>query len=120
MRGGWTFPVSLCLRTHGILAAMTAAQARLADTIDVFYGAADKSSEGAMAAHAYKRGVEDLDTGIGRELVRPLRPKQGYTRATFGAATSLVCEAYRRGDRRSQKLRAPTEKSRGIRLQKTH
>ena len=50
---------------------MTAAQARLADTIDVFYGAADKTSEGAMAAHAYKRAVEELDTGIGREMVRP-------------------------------------------------
>ncbi len=50
--------------------AMTAAQARLADTIDTFYSASDKSSESAMAAHAYKRGVEDLDTGIGRELVR--------------------------------------------------
>ena len=48
---------------------MTAAQGRLADTIDVFYGAADKSSEGAMAAHAYKRAVDDLDTGVGRELV---------------------------------------------------
>lgn len=50
---------------------MTAAQARLADTIDVFYGAADKASEGAMAAHAYKRSVEELDTGIGREMVCP-------------------------------------------------
>ena len=51
--------------------AMTSAQARLADTIDIFYGAADKSSEGAMAAHAYKRAVEDLDTGVARELVGP-------------------------------------------------
>ena len=25
-----------------------------------------------MAAHAYKRAVEDLDTGVARELVRPL------------------------------------------------
>lgn len=49
--------------------AMTAAQARLADTIDVFYGAADKTSESAMAAHAYKRAVEDLDTGVSREMV---------------------------------------------------
>lgn len=49
---------------------MTAAQTRLADTIDVFYGAADKSSEGAMAAHAYKRSVDDLDTGLAREMVR--------------------------------------------------
>ncbi|PSR81167.1 hypothetical protein PHLCEN_2v6502 [Hermanssonia centrifuga] len=53
--------------------AMTAAQARLADTIDTFYSASDKSSESAMAAHAYKRGVEDLDTGIGRELDAPYR-----------------------------------------------
>ncbi|KAH9839511.1 BAR-domain-containing protein [Rhodofomes roseus] len=53
--------------------AMTSAQGRLADTIDVFYGAADKSSEGAMAAHAYKRGVDDLDTGVGRELDAPYR-----------------------------------------------
>ncbi|PCH43640.1 BAR-domain-containing protein [Wolfiporia cocos MD-104 SS10] len=53
--------------------AMTAAQGRLADTIDVFYGAADKSSEGAMAAHAYKRAIDDLDTGVGRELDAPYR-----------------------------------------------
>lgn len=48
---------------------MTAAQTRLSDHIDVFYGAADRTSDGAMAAHAYKRSVEDLDNGIGRELV---------------------------------------------------
>ncbi|TBU33904.1 BAR-domain-containing protein [Dichomitus squalens] len=53
--------------------AMTATQGRLADTIDVFYSAADKASEGAMAAHAYKRAVDDLDTGIGRELEAPYR-----------------------------------------------
>lgn len=48
---------------------MTSAQGRLAETIDIFYGAADKASEGAMAAHSYKRAVDDLDTGVGRELV---------------------------------------------------
>ncbi|KAI0093049.1 BAR-domain-containing protein [Irpex rosettiformis] len=53
--------------------AMTAAQARLADTIDIFYGAADKTSESAMAAHAYKRAVEDLDTGVSREMELPYR-----------------------------------------------
>ncbi|KAI0819992.1 BAR-domain-containing protein [Trametes gibbosa] len=53
--------------------AMTATQGRLADTIDVFYSAADKASESAMAAHAYKRSVDDLDTGIGRELEAPYR-----------------------------------------------
>ncbi|KAG5725780.1 hypothetical protein E4T56_gene17087, partial [Termitomyces sp. T112] len=49
--------------------AMTAAQSRIAETLEVFYGAADRTSEGAMAGHAYKRSVDDLDTGFGRELV---------------------------------------------------
>ncbi|KAI0780140.1 BAR-domain-containing protein [Fomes fomentarius] len=53
--------------------AMTSTQGRLADTIDVFYSAADKASESAMAAHAYKRAIDDLDTGIGRELEAPYR-----------------------------------------------
>ncbi|KAH7107984.1 BAR-domain-containing protein [Auriculariales sp. MPI-PUGE-AT-0066] len=53
--------------------AMTAAQTRLADTIDVFYGAADRTSDGAMACHAYKRSVDDLDAGISRELDAPYR-----------------------------------------------
>ncbi|KAI0789153.1 hypothetical protein C8Q75DRAFT_766684 [Abortiporus biennis] len=53
--------------------AMTAAQTRLADTIDTFYNSADQSTESAMAAHAYKRAVDDLDTGLGRELDAPYR-----------------------------------------------
>jgi bridging integrator 3 len=48
--------------------AMTAAQTRIAETLELFYGRADQS-EGAMAAHAYKRAVDDLDGGFGRELV---------------------------------------------------
>ena len=48
---------------------MTAAQTRLADTIEAFYGSADKASDGAMAGHAYKRSVDDLDGVVGRELV---------------------------------------------------
>jgi len=51
-----------------LLSAMTAAQSRLADTIEAFYGSADKTSEGAMAGHAYKRSVDDLDGAVGREL----------------------------------------------------
>jgi amphiphysin len=51
---------------------MSAAQARVADTIDVFYGAADKTSEGAMSAHAYKRSVDELDNAVQRELVSAL------------------------------------------------
>jgi len=53
--------------------AMTAAQSRLADTIEAFYGSADKSSDGAMAGHAYKRSVDDLDGVVGRELDQPYR-----------------------------------------------
>ena len=49
---------------------MTAAQSRLAETLQTFYNASDRTSEGAMAAHAFKQSVDDLDTGIGRELVR--------------------------------------------------
>ncbi|KAH7927540.1 BAR-domain-containing protein [Leucogyrophana mollusca] len=53
--------------------AMTAAQARLAETIETFYGAADRTSDGAMAGHAFKSAVEDLDGGIQRELDAPYR-----------------------------------------------
>jgi bridging integrator 3 len=54
---------------------MAGAQSRLADTIDVFYSAADRRSDGAMAANAYKRAVTDLENGITRELVSsPLPP----------------------------------------------
>jgi hypothetical protein len=53
--------------------AMSAAQARIADTLEVFYGAADGSSDGAMAGHAYKRSVDELDQGIARELVCQFR-----------------------------------------------
>jgi len=55
------------------LRAMTAAQARIADTLETFYGSADRTSEGAMAAHAYKSSVDDLDAGFGRELEIPYR-----------------------------------------------
>lgn len=49
--------------------AMVSAQGRIADTIDVFYGAADRTSEGAMAANAYKRSVDELDASTTREFV---------------------------------------------------
>ncbi|KIJ68112.1 hypothetical protein HYDPIDRAFT_173776 [Hydnomerulius pinastri MD-312] len=53
--------------------AMTAAQARLAETIETFYGAADRTSDGAMAGHAFKSAVDDLDGGIQREMDAPYR-----------------------------------------------
>ena len=48
---------------------MTAAQARIGDTVDIFYGAADRTSDGAVAGHAYKRSVDDLDSSFTREMV---------------------------------------------------
>lgn len=48
---------------------MTAAQTHIAETLEIFYGSADRTSEGAMSGHAYKRSVDDLDGGFGRELV---------------------------------------------------
>ncbi|KAF5351993.1 hypothetical protein D9756_007627 [Leucocoprinus leucothites] len=53
--------------------AMTSAQTRIAETLETFYTAADRSSEGAMAGHAYKRSVDDLDTSFTRELDGPYR-----------------------------------------------
>lgn len=56
-------------------AGMASAQTRVADTIELFYTAADRTSDGALAANAYKRAVEDLDHSVTRELVRvPLSP----------------------------------------------
>lgn len=48
---------------------MTAAQGRIADTIEVFYGGTERGSEGAMAGHAYKRAADELDSSFNRELV---------------------------------------------------
>lgn len=49
--------------------AMTSAQTRLAETIESFYGAADRTSDGAMAGHSFKSAVQELDTSVQRELV---------------------------------------------------
>lgn len=51
---------------------MTSSETRLAETIELFYSAADLASDGAMAGHAYKRAVDELDSGVGRDLVRRL------------------------------------------------
>jgi hypothetical protein len=48
---------------------MASIQTRLSDHVDIFYGAADRMSDGAMAANAYKRSVEELDSVMNRELV---------------------------------------------------
>lgn len=53
--------------------AMASSQARIAETIDKFYGSADRTSDGAMAANAYKRSVDELDSSLSRELDAPYR-----------------------------------------------
>jgi hypothetical protein len=49
---------------------MTAAQARLAETIDSFY---TDSSDSAMSAHSYKTAVVELENKTARELDAPYR-----------------------------------------------
>ncbi|WOO81345.1 Protein hob3 [Vanrija pseudolonga] len=51
---------------------MASSQGRIAETISLFY-TADKSSEGAMAGHAYKASVDELDNVVNRDLDGPLR-----------------------------------------------
>lgn len=48
---------------------MAAAQSRIAGYVDVFYGSADRTSDGAMAANAYKRSIDELEATVTRELV---------------------------------------------------
>ena len=69
-------------------AGMASAQTRIADTVELFYTGSDRTSDGALAANAYKRAVEDLDHSVTRELVyllpcslkSILNPKVGYPR----------------------------------------
>jgi len=49
---------------------MTAAQARLAETIDSFY---QDNSDAAMSAHSYHNAVGELDSKTARELDAPFR-----------------------------------------------
>ncbi|WVR05345.1 hypothetical protein IAU60_002359 [Kwoniella sp. DSM 27419] len=51
---------------------MASAQSRIAETIALFYSA-DRTSDGAMAGHAYKSAVDELDAGVGRDLDAPFR-----------------------------------------------
>ncbi|TFL03111.1 hypothetical protein BDV98DRAFT_565418 [Pterulicium gracile] len=53
--------------------AMTSAQARIGETLSLFYGGPDQNSDGAMAEHAYKRSVDDMDSAFTRELEVPYR-----------------------------------------------
>lgn len=73
---------------------MTGAQTRMADHISNFYQSADRTSEGAMASHAYKQSVTELDDVIGRELVRAKASPLALTQPSFTTPrvrVSLAC-----------------------------
>lgn len=75
---------------------MAAAQGRLADTIDVFYGSADRGSDGAIAANAYKRSVDELEGSVSRELVSR---KSSLVTALSDLATGLSLQNNNSGAR---------------------
>jgi len=78
---------------------MVLSQSRIAETVQTFYSAADRTSEGAMAGHAYKRSVDDLDSSFTRELVSfsPLSGlftdlnKDGPYRTTISEPLGKMC-----------------------------
>jgi len=53
--------------------AMAASQARIAETLEVFFTAGDRTSDTAMAGHAYKSAVDELDNTVARDLDAPFR-----------------------------------------------
>ncbi|ODN83443.1 hypothetical protein L202_01583 [Cryptococcus amylolentus CBS 6039] len=52
--------------------SMASAQSRIAETVSLFYST-DRTSDGAMSAHSYKSAVDELDSGVGRDLDSPFR-----------------------------------------------
>jgi hypothetical protein len=101
------FPLCLSL-THHVSPALAAAQARIASTVDEFYGDA---SDAAMAANAYKRAVEELDAKTARELDAPYR---ATVLEPIGKLASFFPEINRNIEKRNKKVRpAEQEKQRG-------
>ncbi|KAH8814562.1 hypothetical protein DL96DRAFT_1624142 [Flagelloscypha sp. PMI_526] len=99
------------------LRGMTAAQARIAETLETFYGAADTTSEGAMAAHAYKRAIDDIDSSFGRELDVPYRTAIAEPLGKMNAYFPIVNEHIAKRNKKlldydsaRSKLRKTTEK----------
>ncbi|KAI9637973.1 uncharacterized protein MKK02DRAFT_31507 [Dioszegia hungarica] len=80
--------------------AMASSQTRIAETISLFY-TADRASDGAMAGHAYKAAVDELDVGVGRELDAPFRTTVlepvGKLNSYYGSINAAI-------DKRSHKL----------------
>lgn len=78
--------------------AMTAAQARLAETIDSFYG---DNSDAAMAANSYRRAVGELESKTARELDAPFR---ATVLEPIGKMCSYWPEINRAIEKRNKKL----------------
>ncbi|PWN94786.1 putative RVS161-protein [Tilletiopsis washingtonensis] len=78
--------------------SLAAAQARIASTVDEFYGDA---SDAAMAANAYKRAVEELDAKTARELDAPYR---ATVLEPIGKLASFFPEINRNIEKRNKKL----------------
>jgi len=74
--------------------AIASNQVKIADTIDVFYGAGDRMSDGAMAAAAYKRSTEELDTVTAGNMDQAFRATvlepTGKMVSYFPAINSLI------------------------------
>jgi bridging integrator 3 len=48
---------------------MAASQSQLGSTLETFYGSSEQGTEGAIAAHAYKRAVTEIDAKMSSEVV---------------------------------------------------
>jgi len=79
---------------------MASSQTRIAESISLFY-TSDLTSDGAMAGHAYKSAVDELDAGVGRDLDAPYRATVlepiGKLNSYYGAINSAI-------DKRNHKM----------------
>jgi len=53
--------------------AIASSQVKISETVDIFFGAADRTSGGAMAANAYRRSTEELDSVTTGQLDQAFR-----------------------------------------------
>ncbi|KAF9507067.1 hypothetical protein BS47DRAFT_1373979 [Hydnum rufescens UP504] len=71
-------------------------QVKVSESIDVFYNAGDRMSDGAMAASAYRRSVDELDSLASSQMVIRSEPA-GKMVSYFPAINGLI-------DKRNKKL----------------
>lgn len=83
------------------LAALSSSQQRIAETVDGFYSDA---SEAAMAANAYKRAAEELDTKTARDMDAPYR---ATVLEPIGKMCSYFPEINKTIEKRNKKVSIP-------------